>query len=218
MKNHSNSDKNNQSQENAGITTSRTTTCSSVTSGLSKEIIAAAGLGHLHSIKWFLEQRLIGAELSGEVLCAAAFNGHVQIVNLILKHGGDVHFNNDHPIFSAVAGEHPAIVKLLLHYGATCTSGVASHAALCGNHQILGSLLSNACLNSDELDEILGIAGATAAAIHSVECSQITIRYCSTSKLIGWVLRKYDPQSDDKLGLKIIKILAHKELNLRRKL
>lgn len=213
MKNHSNSDKNNQSQENAGITT-----CSAVTSGLSKEIIAAAGLGHVHSIKWFLEQRLMGADLCGEVLCAAAFKGHVQIVNLILKHGGDMHFNNDHPIFSAVAGEHPTIVKLLLHYGANSTSGDALHAALCGNHQILGLLMPNACLSSDELDEILGIAGSTAAAIDSFECAQITIRYCSTSKLKGWIVKRYDPLSDDKSGLKIIKNLAHKELKLRREL
>jgi len=44
----------------------------SISSHLAQEIITASGLGHLHLIKWFLDQRLMDAELCGEVLCHAS--------------------------------------------------------------------------------------------------------------------------------------------------
>ena len=48
----------------------------------------------------------------------SAENGHYDIVKLLLEHGIDIHTSNNHALFRSVVHGHTDIVKLLLEYGA----------------------------------------------------------------------------------------------------
>ena len=183
---------------------------------LAKELITAAGQGHLNLIKWFLNRRLMDAELCGEILCAASHNGHIRIVHLMLANGGDVQYDDNRPLFLAVVGERLAIIRLLLHYGASSTFSDASSAALSGHHLHLGLLMPSSSWTSGELDQLIGISGATADAINSIECIQILVRYCSTSYLVKCLARKSAREYVENPGLNIVQLLAHQELRFRR--
>lgn len=156
------------------------------------------------------------AELCGEILCNASSNGHIRIVHLILKNGGDVHFDCGRALFLAAIHNHLAIVTLLIHQGATSGYAEIESAAIDGNHHCLGLLMPSASLSHSQLEQIIGIAGATAAAIKITECAQIVIRYSKTKYLIELITKKSKRDYEENPGLNIIQKLALKELHFRR--
>ena len=202
--------------EKASTITSRGVNIPLIDPFLAKELVTAAGRGHLNLIKWFLEHRLLDTELCCEILCAASHKGHIRIVQLMLDNGSDVQYDDNRPLFLAVIGEHLAIIRLLLRCGARSTFSDASSAATSGHHLHLGLLMPSSSWTSGELDQLIGIAGATADAINSIECIQIVVRYCSTSYLVECLARKSAREYEENPGLNIVQLLAHQELRFRR--
>jgi hypothetical protein len=188
----------------------------SISNQLGHQIISAAGKGYSHLIKWFLDRGLIDADLSGEILSNASYYGHIRIVQLILENGGDVHYDGDRALLFAVSRNKLPVVKLLLYHGATSAYAEVSQATQDGYHQCLGLLMPITILNHSQLEEIIGIAGATAAALKRIECAQIAIRYCSTKYLIALQTKKSNRDYEENPGLNIIQHLARQELRFRR--
>lgn len=180
---------------------------------LAAEIVQAAGLGQPYLIKWFLERRLLDTDLCGMALCAAAHHGQIHVVNLLLKHGGDVRFNNEAPLFWATVGEHLAIIKLLQRHGATATIGTVCWAAIHGKHRCLALLMSGASWTFDDLRDILW--HASSASENLVECARFVIRHCSDNYLIERVARWDKSECENYPDLQTLKLLARQELRFR---
>lgn len=183
---------------------------------LAKELIAAAEVGHIHLIEWFLVARLLDADLCGEILSAASHKGNIQIVRLLLKHGCEVQFDDNRPLFLAQTGGSLAIIRLLLSNGARSNFSHTSTAAQDGNHLFLGLLMPTTTWSYDELDQLLGIAGATADATGCIRCIQTVIRHCSTDHLLELLTKKDVLEYEENPGLEIVQVLAHEKLRFRR--
>jgi ankyrin repeat protein len=56
-------------------------------------------------------------------LCVASKNCHLAIMNLLIKSGADIHYNNDQPLIEAIKAGHPESVRVLLRNGANVHVG-----------------------------------------------------------------------------------------------
>ena len=138
-----------------------------------------------------MRKRLLDGDICGRALCSAARFGQINVVNLLLKHGSDVHYHNDAPLFLAVDGEHLAIIKVLLRGGATSTVSAVCWATRRGNHRCLALLMSGASWHYHELRHILCHVGA--AGVNIVECARIVLRYCADAYLDQCIVNGTNP-------------------------
>lgn len=180
---------------------------------LAAEIIDAAGLGQLQPLKWFLERQLLDVDLCGIALCAAAHHGQIHVVNLLLKHGGDVRLYGEAPLFWAAVGGHLAIISVLQRRGATTGVGTVCWAALHGKPRCLALLMPSASWRRDELREILW--HASSASENRVECARIVIRHCSNDYLAERIAKWDKSVCADYPDLQTLKLLVRHELRHR---
>jgi hypothetical protein len=181
---------------------------------LDQAVVDAAEQGQPHLIEWLLRKRLLDGDICGRALCSAARFGQINVVNLLLKHGSDVHYHNDAPLFSAVDGEHLAIIKVLLRGGATSTVSAVCWAARRGNHRCLALLMSGASWHYHELRHILCHVGA--AGVNIVECARIVLRYCADDYLDQCIAKWDESVCDAQPAIGIVKPLVVRELRFRR--
>ncbi|KAI4277941.1 MAG: hypothetical protein L6R35_006115 [Caloplaca aegaea] len=80
---------------------------------------AVAGRGDLNTVKTLLEKSEDPFVASAYMLCAAAYSGHLDIVNLLISRGVDVNASEDDTaLLSAVQGGQTKVVRLLIDAGA----------------------------------------------------------------------------------------------------
>lgn len=88
-----------------------------------RSLVQAARDGSFETAAELLTNRpdQVGGVDLNDALCEAAFNGHAEIVLLLLRHGADVNARNGNdltPLDCAVENMHGEIVRLLLSAGA----------------------------------------------------------------------------------------------------
>ena len=83
----------------------------------------ASAQGNLEMVEYFIDcgvdiNKSCGIGNGGPLACAA-FNGHLDIIKLLLQNGAviDVSSSEKNPIFSAIYNGHTEIVKYLVEYG-----------------------------------------------------------------------------------------------------
>ncbi|XP_022089011.1 ankyrin repeat and SOCS box protein 3-like [Acanthaster planci] len=115
----------------------------------------------------------------------AAKTGHLKILRLLVKHGGDPNISNNEdgsPILQAVSGNHKDCVAFLLRQGANVNShlfggwSLLHEAACCGFPDIL-SLLLRAGAKIDVRDDFGIMPVFTAAQYGKLDCLKLLIEH-----------------------------------------
>ena len=77
-----------------------------------------------------------GADEIEAALLLAADTGHTAVAVLLLDHGADVHYKNEHSLLQAVYHGHLETATLLLQRGATAQSRILTTAVARGHHAV----------------------------------------------------------------------------------
>ena len=92
-------------------------------------LIDAARRGDLPTLKDLLRrQDVIDPPLLAEALCGAAFEGHLDAIDLLVRHGANVNGRPAHslaPLHCAIENEQPAAVERLLDLGADVNGSIS---------------------------------------------------------------------------------------------
>jgi ankyrin repeat protein len=130
---------------------------------LTKELVLAAEAGELDKVKEALEKGASPSAMgpnSGALHCAA-FNGHKEVVDFLLKKGSDTSLKDNqsfYPLHLAASKGHAAICNALIKVGAnlevtTSRGGTALHVAAASNFGKVVSALVTAGANIEARDE-----------------------------------------------------------------